>query len=85
MNDAIKSYGSTDLLDKLKNKNPLFLCVIANTKTSKIPGITGAGATPEFTDYTPAADVELIVHGEPCCLPEMPKTVVGELSTPTRR
>lgn len=83
MQDVIKCYGSPNMLHKLKNKDSLFLCVIASTRTAKIPGITGAGATPKLTDYTPAADVELVVHGEPRCLPEMPKTVVGNLSTPT--
>lgn len=63
--------------------NPLFLCVIASTQTAKIPGITGAGATPELTDYTPAADVELIAHGKPLCLPDIPQTVVEGTAAPT--
>ncbi|MGZ7108814.1 MAG: nicotinate mononucleotide-dependent phosphoribosyltransferase CobT, partial [Methanobacterium sp.] len=62
---------------------PLFLCVIATTKTSNIPGITGAGASPELTDYTPAADLELVMYGAPRCLPEIPQTVVGDEATPT--
>lgn len=83
MNDGIKSYGSSKILVELKNKNSLFLCVIASTKTSHIHGITGAGATPELTDYTPAADVELVIHGEPRCLREIPKTVVEGEAAPT--
>jgi len=67
----------------LENKNPLFLCVIATTKTARIPGITGAGATPELTDYTPAADAELIVHGEARCLPDIPQTVIEGTASPT--
>ncbi len=81
--DNIKCYGSSEILEKLKNKNPLFLCVIATTKTSNIPGITGAGATPKLTDYTPAADLELVMHGAPKCLPQIPQTVVGNEPAPT--
>ncbi|MBM4241188.1 MAG: TIGR00303 family protein [Euryarchaeota archaeon] len=83
MNNNIKCYGSSKIFYQLRNKNPLFLCVIASTKTSNIDGITGAGATSQLTDYTPAADVELVICGEPRCLPEIPKTVVGGEATPT--
>ncbi len=83
MDEAIKCYGSSEMIRKLKNIDSLFLCVIANTLTSRIEGITGAGATPELTDYTPAADVELVMLGKTLCLPEIPKTVVGSVSTPT--
>ncbi|HTX61850.1 MAG TPA: TIGR00303 family protein, partial [Methanobacterium sp.] len=82
MNDIIKCYGRRNLPD-LEDKDPLFLCVLASTQTAKIPGITGAGATTELTDYTPAADVELIVHGKPLCLPDIPQTVVGGTAAPT--
>lgn len=83
MYDGIKYYGSLNVMKEREETNPLFLCVIANTRTSNIPGITGAGASPELTDYTPAADVELVALGEPRCLGEIPKTVVGEEATPT--
>ncbi len=83
MEGVIKSYGSANMIHKLKNKDSLFLCVIASTLTSRIIGITGAGATPELTDYTPAADVELVMLGEPLCLSEIPKTVVGGVAAPT--
>ncbi len=83
MNEAIKCYGSSDMIQKLRNKDSLFLCVIASTLTSRITGITGAGATPELTDYTPAADVELVMLGEPLCLSEIPKTVVAGVAAPT--
>jgi uncharacterized protein (TIGR00303 family) len=83
MDQAIKTYGSSPLLHILENKDSLFLCVIASTLTSRIPGITGAGASPKLTDYTPAADVELIVYGKPNCLPELPQTVVEGAAAPT--
>jgi len=44
-------------------KKPLFVCILANTGTAKIPGISAAGKTPEMTDYTPAADAELVDTG----------------------
>lgn len=82
--DNMKCYGSSEILEKLENNNnTLFLCVIATTKTSNIPGITGAGVTPELTDYTPAADLELVMYGAPKCLPEIPQTVVGNEPAPT--
>lgn len=83
MEEAIKCYGSSNNIDKLRTKDSLFLCVTASTETSRIPGITGAGATPELTDYTPAADVELVILGSPICLPEIPKTIVNGGSAPT--
>jgi uncharacterized protein (TIGR00303 family) len=81
--DFIKAYGSNNLLPKLENKDSLFVCVIASTFTSRIPGITGAGATPKLTDYTPAADVELIVYGKPKCLSDIPQTVIEGNAAPT--
>ncbi len=83
MKNIVRHFGSPGELPTLKDPNPLFLCVIASTQTAKIPGITGAGVTPELTDYTPAADVELIAHGKPLCLPEIPQTVIGETAAPT--
>jgi uncharacterized protein (TIGR00303 family) len=79
----IKIYGTSTLLPKLENRDSLFLCVIASTFTSRIPGITGAGASPELTDYTPAADVELIMQGKPNCLPNIPQTVIEGAAAPT--
>ena len=51
-------------LDEIDGKNPLFICTIATTETGKISGISAAGANPEFTDYTPPADAELLLLGQ---------------------
>jgi uncharacterized protein (TIGR00303 family) len=83
MYDGLTIYGSNKFLSKVAEKKSLFLCTIATTATSRIVGITGAGISPELTEYTPAADVELIVRGEPVCLPEIPQTVIGGVSAPT--
>lgn len=81
MTNIIRQFGSSGELPV--PKNPLFLCVIASTGTSTISGITGAGASPELTEYTPAADVEIIIHGKPLCLPEIPQTVFKGTAAPT--
>jgi uncharacterized protein (TIGR00303 family) len=51
-------------LDEVAGKNPLFVCTIGTTETAKIAGISAAGANPEFTDYTPPADAELLLLGK---------------------
>lgn len=84
MFDCLKSYGSNDLLKKLVGKKPFFVCTIATTSTAIIPNITGAGASPDLMEYTPAGDVELIIHGELRCCDIPPQTIVeGGPSAPT--
>jgi uncharacterized protein (TIGR00303 family) len=67
----------TALLDQLKEKKPLFTCVIGVTETAKIKGISAAGENPEITDYTPPADVELLQLGKCKCIPGVPVTPDG--------
>ena len=84
MIEGLKTYGSDKLVKELPGlKNPIFICTIATTETSKIPGLTGAGATPELTKYTPAGDAELILDGEVKCMTDIPQTIIGEVVTPT--
>jgi len=64
-------------LKGLMGKNPLFVCIISTTETAKIPGISAAGKHPEFTDYTPPADVELLLLGRCKCIPGVPVTPEG--------
>ena len=52
--------------------NPLFLCVLSNTDTCRIPNISAAGATTELNDYTPAGDAEIVVYGIPHSVPALP-------------
>lgn len=80
MYDIIQAYNKTRgtaLLDQLKEKNPLFTCVIGVTETAKIQGISAAGENPEITDYTPPADVELLQLGKCKCIPGVPVTPDG--------
>lgn len=76
MIDGIRTYGSEELLNQIRHAEPVFMCVIGTTETSLIPGISGAGATPELTQYTPAADVELMIFDEPKCVEKIAQTVV---------
>ena len=62
---------------KIHGKKPLFICIIGNTETGKIPGISAAGANPSITDYTPAADVEYLLYGKCKSLDGVPITPDG--------
>ena len=61
-------------------ERPLFLCVLSNTDTAKIPGISAAGRSPDVIAYTPAADAELVTFGRTICNTEPPMT--GNSPTP---
>jgi uncharacterized protein (TIGR00303 family) len=65
------------LIKELEGKTPLFVCTIATTETAKIPGISAAGKHPEFTDYTPPADAELLLLGKCKCINGVPVTPDG--------
>ena len=58
-------------------EKPLFLCILANTETAKIPNISAAGKSPKLTDYTPAADAELVETGNPISINEPAMTPSG--------
>jgi uncharacterized protein (TIGR00303 family) len=62
---------------KLLGKAPTFVCTIGNTETGKIPGISAAGANPQITDFTPAADIELLYFGWCKCINGVPVTPNG--------
>jgi uncharacterized protein (TIGR00303 family) len=62
---------------EFRPKRPLFLCIISNTDTGKIPGISAAGTTPELTDYTPGADAELVETNKIITMPELPEAPGG--------
>jgi len=67
----------TAFLRQLSGKNPLFACVIGVTETAKILGISAAGKYPELTDFTPPADVELLLLGKCRCITGVPVTPEG--------
>lgn len=62
---------------EFKPQRPLFLCVISNSDTGKIPGISAAGTSPELTDYTPGGDAELVETNKIITMPELPEAPGG--------
>ena len=58
-------------------KKPLFCAILGNTLLSTVPGVSGAGATPENTLLTPILDAELIVQGAITSHPIKPNTPTG--------
>ncbi len=56
---------------------PVFSVVLGNTLLSTVPGISGAGGTPERTLLTPNLDSELVLCGEIRSLPIKPNTPTG--------
>ena len=62
---------------EFKPKRPLFLCIMSNTDTGKIPGISAAGTTPYLTDYTPGGDAELVETNKIMTMPELPEAPGG--------
>lgn len=80
MYDIILAHNENEgeaFLKRLNGKNPLFACVIGSTETAKISGISAAGKYPELTDYTPPADVELLLLGKCRCISGVPVTPEG--------
>jgi len=50
-------------IKSIERKHFLFSFVISYTETSEIPGITVAGADPDFIKFTPPADAEFLHYG----------------------
>jgi uncharacterized protein (TIGR00303 family) len=58
-------------------KKPVFCGILANTLLSTVPGVSGAGPTPEKTLLTPILDAELIATGSVTSYPFKPDTPTG--------
>lgn len=58
-------------------ENPLMALVLGNTMLSTVPGISGAGPTPEKTLLTPNLDSELVMTGSIASMPFKPNTPTG--------
>ena len=63
---------------KEKIINPIFICVISHTETSKIPGLTIAGANSDLIQQTPSADAEFLYYGKCICIKGVPATPDGK-------
>ncbi|MFP4546092.1 MAG: nicotinate mononucleotide-dependent phosphoribosyltransferase CobT [Methanomassiliicoccales archaeon] len=66
-----------EFLSNIWGRRPVFTCTIGNTETAKIPGLSAAGAVPEITDRTPAADMELLLYGRCRSIEGVPVTPDG--------
>lgn len=62
---------------EVRFSRPLFSAVLANTILSTVPGVSGAGPSPEKTVLTPILDSELVVNGEIRSVPVLPNTPTG--------
>jgi uncharacterized protein (TIGR00303 family) len=58
-------------------RKPIFCGILANTLLSTVPGVSGAGPTPEKTLLTPVLDAELIATGSVTSCPFKPDTPTG--------
>jgi uncharacterized protein (TIGR00303 family) len=74
---AHNAFKADAFMKELEGKKPLFVCTLATTETAKIQGISAAGENPEFTDYTPPADAELLLLGKCKCINGVPVTPDG--------
>lgn len=74
---AAEEEAGRRFVERVWGKRPTFAVVIGNTETAKIPGVSAAGANPDITDFTPAADVELLHLGRCKCIDGVPVTPTG--------
>jgi uncharacterized protein (TIGR00303 family) len=68
--------------DNKKPEKPLFVCVLSNTETAYIEGLSAAGKTAKMTDYTPAGDAEILETGTITSIPVVPMTPPYNTPTP---
>ncbi|MGZ4907777.1 MAG: nicotinate mononucleotide-dependent phosphoribosyltransferase CobT [Halobacteriota archaeon] len=60
-----KSGKSANIAERYAHvENPLFIVILSNSKIATIPGLSGAGSTPERIQFTPAADAEIVSKGK---------------------
>ena len=67
-----------EFIDAVKGKDFLFSLVTSYTETCEIPGITAAGADPDFLKFTPPADAEFLHYGFCKSIDVIPMTPDGK-------
>lgn len=67
-----------NFVESIEKKKFLFSLVISYTETCQIPGITVAGANPDFIKFTPPADAEYLHYGNCKCIDSIPMTPDGK-------
>ena len=65
-------------IKSIERKHFLFSFITSYTETSEIPGITVAGADPDFIKFTPPADAEFIHYGYCKSIDIIPMTPDGK-------
>ena len=65
-------------IKSIEHKHFLFSFVTSYTETSEIPGITVAGANPDFIKFTPPADAEFLQYGFCKTIDVIPMTPDGK-------
>ncbi|NLX49666.1 MAG: TIGR00303 family protein [Methanospirillum sp.] len=61
----------------IRSERPLFAVVLANTLLSTVPGLSGAGPSPEGSLLVPALDAELVLTGAITSRDATPNTPTG--------
>jgi uncharacterized protein (TIGR00303 family) len=64
-------------IPEISFQKPLLALVLGNTVLSTVPGVSGAGPTPEKTLLTPVLDAELVLTGAITSMPLKPNTPTG--------
>lgn len=57
-----------------------FVLCLGSTRTSDVPEVSAAGATPAARRLTPALDADLLIHGRPVCGSDVPRSPLGVVS-----
>lgn len=68
------------LADLLQTKTARFLLALGSTRTSDIPHISAAGASPEMRRLTPSIDADLLLTGQPRDGDSFPVSPIGIVS-----
>lgn len=55
-------------INSIINRAPVFVLIVAYTETVQLPGLSGAGVSPELRELTAQADAEILYHGRALCL-----------------
>lgn len=78
INIHLNNTHGSQFIEAVKKKRFLFALVTSFTKTSQIPGITAAGASPQMIELTPPADAEFLHYGSCMCIDKVPMTPDGK-------
>jgi uncharacterized protein (TIGR00303 family) len=66
-----------EFVERWRGQTPMFTCVLGHTDTCLVPGLSAAGISEELRPLTPAADAEVVLLGQPRCLPRLPSNPLG--------